>query len=173
MRRSGCPIRGLAACLMTCCLSTALAAAGSTAAAPNLVTNPSFEQFGRLAMPEGWHGDRRVYAIDTEVHRSGKSSLRLTNTDPGRYRLCSQKVPLRPAGNADSACGSRPRTFRVQSPGQRSAWSGTMPAASGWAGVIPRESREPTTGSKSKNRAGAGEGRLGDAFLLRPPWHDG
>jgi hypothetical protein len=86
---------GLAGCLTTCCLSIPLAAANAAAAA-NLVTNPSFEQSGRLAMPEGWHGDRQVYAIDTQVHRSGKSSLRLTNTDPGRYALCSQKVPLRP-----------------------------------------------------------------------------
>jgi hypothetical protein len=73
-----------------------LAAAGSVVAAANLVTNPSFEQSSRLAMPERWHGDRQVYAIDTEVHRSGKSSLRFTNTNPGRYVLCSQKVPLCP-----------------------------------------------------------------------------
>jgi len=87
---------GLAACLTMCCLSTPLAAAGSAVAAANLVINPSFEQAGRLAMPEGWHGDRQVYAIDTEVRRSGKSSLRLINTDPGRYVLCSQKVGLHP-----------------------------------------------------------------------------
>ena len=62
----------------------------------NLVTNPSFEQAGAASFPEGWHGDAAVYASDSQERHSGTSSLRFTNSDASRYRLCSQKVPLRP-----------------------------------------------------------------------------
>ena len=60
-----------------------------------LVTDPSFEQPINGAKG-GWRGDSKVYSIDTEVSRSGKSSLRFVNSDSGRYRLCSQKVALKP-----------------------------------------------------------------------------
>ena len=47
-------------------------------------------------MPDGWHGDSSVYAIDTQQRHSGTSSLRFVNTAADRYRLCSQQVPVRP-----------------------------------------------------------------------------
>jgi hypothetical protein len=59
------------------------------------VSNPSFEQPSPANLPEGWHGDASVYASDSQEHHSGSSSLRYSNTDASRYRLCSQKVPLR------------------------------------------------------------------------------
>ena len=60
----------------------------------NLVINPSFEQSGSASLPEAWHGDSSVYASDSQQRHSGTSSLRYVNTDAGRYRLCSQKVPV-------------------------------------------------------------------------------
>ena len=62
----------------------------------NLVTNPSFEQPGTSSLPEGWHANPRVYARDTEVHRTGQAALRYVNADPRRYELCNQKIPVHP-----------------------------------------------------------------------------
>jgi hypothetical protein len=76
-----------------------LASAGlaeSLAADANLATNPSFEKSGPATLPEGWHGDSAVYASDATEQHSGKLSLRFENTDAHRYRLCSQKIPVRP-----------------------------------------------------------------------------
>ena len=86
--------------LASIALTTILA--GLTSRAPaespavnSLVTNPSFEKSGPATLPEAWHGDPAVYAVDAKERHSGTSSLRYVNTDAARYRLCSQKVPLR------------------------------------------------------------------------------
>jgi len=59
------------------------------------VADPSFEQSGNAAK-DGWQGDSLVYEIDTEVSRSGKSSLRFVNSDPDRYSLFSQEIAVKP-----------------------------------------------------------------------------
>lgn len=64
---------------------------------PELVANGGFEKTpqGRQ-MPDGWAGDRDVFSSDSTVHRSGQGSLKYSNSDPDRYRLAIQKVPLTP-----------------------------------------------------------------------------
>lgn len=64
--------------------------------ASDLVANRSFEQPIHTAGADGWRGDAKVYAIDTEVRHRGQSSLRFVNDQADRYRLCSQKVALKP-----------------------------------------------------------------------------
>jgi len=70
---------------------------GGLGAFSNRVTNPGFED--RAAdprLPAGWSADASVYDRDEGVVRSGRASLRFENTDPGLYRLASQRVPLEP-----------------------------------------------------------------------------
>ena len=67
------------------------------AAANELVVNGGFEQSAANApMPESWRGDTTVYSLDRTVKRSGEASLKYVNTDPNRYRLAAQKLPLQP-----------------------------------------------------------------------------
>jgi hypothetical protein len=58
----------------------------------NIVVNPAFEQSGS-GLPDGWSGDPEVYSRDPDGGRAG-ASLRYSNTDAKRYRLCSQRVPV-------------------------------------------------------------------------------
>lgn len=61
----------------------------------NLVTDPGFERAaGRNAA--GWRGVPDVYSRDTSVSHSGGAALKYVNTNPKRYELCSQPIPLRP-----------------------------------------------------------------------------
>ncbi len=47
-------------------------------------------------MPAGWSGDRDVFSRDVTIRRSGGGRLKYSNSDPDRYRLAVQKVPLKP-----------------------------------------------------------------------------
>lgn len=87
--------------LVAMCVLLMLAVACARADDPppaekNLVANPSFEQAGLSTLPEGWHGDPQIFATDREVHHHGAASLRYSNDQPDRYRLCTQKVPVTP-----------------------------------------------------------------------------
>ncbi|MCC6698496.1 MAG: carbohydrate binding domain-containing protein [Candidatus Hydrogenedentes bacterium] len=64
--------------------------------APNLVTNPGFEEAGASTVPEGWHGDAAVFSRDVTVKRSGEASLKYVNSDGNRYVLCGQSIPIQP-----------------------------------------------------------------------------
>jgi len=76
-------------------LTVAALSAGLRAAERNLVVNGSFEVAGTgAAAAKGWRGDGAVYSRDGGVARTGKASLKYVNADAGRYRLCSQSVPL-------------------------------------------------------------------------------
>ncbi len=68
----------------------------SSAAEKNLAPNPGFEQpAAKGGLPAAWRGDSAVYARDTAVAHTGRASLRFTNADPKKYRLCSARVPLK------------------------------------------------------------------------------
>lgn len=75
---------------------TPRAFAGLAIANVNLAANPSFEQSKSGKMPDDWHGDPSVYAVDAQQRHSGTSSLRFVNAAADRYRLCSQQVAVRP-----------------------------------------------------------------------------
>jgi len=68
---------------------------GLCAAGGNLVSNASFEEPGSGSAPKGWYAPAAVYSRDTSVARTGTASLKYANADPGRYRLCTQSVPIR------------------------------------------------------------------------------
>ncbi len=68
----------------------------STTAA-ELVVNAGFEQPASIkTLPDSWRADTGVYSLDRTVKRSGEASLKYENTDPNRYRLAAQTVPLQP-----------------------------------------------------------------------------
>jgi len=76
---------------------TTISLAVTSLSANELVLNPGFEQTAANAsMPDSWRGDKTVYSLDREVKRSGEASLKYVNTDPNRYRLAAQTVPLKP-----------------------------------------------------------------------------
>ncbi len=87
-------LAGIAIAIMLAGVSS-LGVAASPSENGNLTTNPSFELSGSATLPESWHGDAAVYTRDGHERHTGTSSLRFVNTTPARYRLCSQKVPLR------------------------------------------------------------------------------
>ncbi len=63
----------------------------------NLVMNPSFEEDADGdGFPDGWNLPSELCAWDEVEKRSGKRSLRFTNTDPNVYRLITQVVPCKP-----------------------------------------------------------------------------
>lgn len=65
--------------------------------AGELVVNGDFEQpANENQVPASWRGDQSVYSLDRTVKRSGQASLKYHNTDPTRYRLAGQEVPLQP-----------------------------------------------------------------------------
>ncbi|MDD4266658.1 MAG: hypothetical protein GXY25_02705 [Pirellulaceae bacterium] len=67
------------------------------APAQERVANGGFEELAEgQAMPAGWSGDRDVFSRDATIRRSGGAALKCSNSDPGRYRLAVQKVPLKP-----------------------------------------------------------------------------
>ncbi len=77
-------------------VATAVLVVASDSAA-DLVVNTGFEQAsGGGVVPESWSCDKTVYSLDPSVKRSGEASLKYENSDPGRYRLAAQKVPLEP-----------------------------------------------------------------------------
>ncbi len=62
-----------------------------------LVANGGFEDSAEgQPMPAGWAGDRGVFSRDVTIRRSGRASLKYSNSDPDRYRLAVQKVRLKP-----------------------------------------------------------------------------
>ncbi len=82
-------------------LATALVCLGSAvwaqeAAGPNLVQNPGFEAVGEGGLPADWSGPATVYSRVTAPVRSGEGALQFVNSDPQRYVLCSQAIPLEP-----------------------------------------------------------------------------
>ncbi|MEK7269923.1 MAG: hypothetical protein AAB215_03170, partial [Planctomycetota bacterium] len=68
------------------------------AAAPaerDLVVNGGFERSGDGGeVAASWSGDPRTYARDAAVSHGGSASLKFLNSDPQRYDLFSQDVPL-------------------------------------------------------------------------------
>ncbi|MCD6352225.1 MAG: hypothetical protein J7M26_08905 [Armatimonadetes bacterium] len=60
------------------------------------VKNAGFEEVDAAGRPVGWSCSPEVYQVDDQVKHSGQRSLRFHNTDPGRYELASQTVPLEP-----------------------------------------------------------------------------
>ncbi len=74
----------------------AIAMACMAAGQPNLVRNPGFEQVGPDGKAIGWDYSTEVYQVDDTVAHTGRRSLRYHNTDPGRYLLCTQQLPLKP-----------------------------------------------------------------------------
>ena len=75
---------------------TTISLAVTSTAANELILNPGFEQpAANAALPDSWRGDTTVYSLDQTVKRSGDTSLKYVNTDPNRYRLAAQKVPLK------------------------------------------------------------------------------
>ncbi len=70
--------------------------AGDQVVTSNLAGNPSFETVPPdRTLPAEWSGDRQVYSADRETARTGSAALKYINQDSGRYRLASQKIPLR------------------------------------------------------------------------------
>lgn len=93
----GFPFSGVFAVAAGLCFCAAVGSAlGQTGAAQqNLAANPSFEDSGlESARPQGWHGDPKIYSVDASIARTGQRSLKFVNADPGRYVLCTQRVPL-------------------------------------------------------------------------------
>ena len=68
------------------CMSLSTAAAQELST--NMVENASFESGGDTAT--SWSLGKEVFHRDTSVAKSGKASLRWSNTDPGIYRLTTQ-----------------------------------------------------------------------------------
>jgi hypothetical protein len=63
----------------------------------NVVVNPSFEQAAeRGPLPDAWSGNPQVYAREAAAGRNGSACLRFANSDPDRYVLCTQRVPVGP-----------------------------------------------------------------------------
>lgn len=63
----------------------------------DLVTNGSFENAdAKSALPAGWGGDKRVYSRAEGAGREGGATLKFESSDPTRYVLCTQTVPVRP-----------------------------------------------------------------------------
>ncbi len=62
---------------------------------PNLVANPGFEDVTTAGFPQGWSGDAKVYSSVTAPVHSGQRALQFVNSDPERYLLCTQSVPLK------------------------------------------------------------------------------
>lgn len=60
------------------------------------VANASFEASGDNGVPESWRGDSKVYSFDQTQAHSGKASMKWSNDDPERYRLCYQNVDVKP-----------------------------------------------------------------------------
>ena len=60
------------------------------------VANASFEAAGDNGIPESWRGDSKVYSFDQTQAHSGKASMKWSNDDPERYRLCYQNVDVKP-----------------------------------------------------------------------------
>lgn len=60
----------------------------------NMLSNPSFESDGDDAVP--WNLGAKLFQRDTSVARTGNTSLRWSNTEPGVYRLTTQQVQLQP-----------------------------------------------------------------------------
>ncbi|MBN2375662.1 MAG: hypothetical protein JXD22_04635 [Sedimentisphaerales bacterium] len=60
----------------------------------NLPGNPGFEAIDKDGFVSGWTGAKDVYRRDTAVARSGKASLKYSNSDPKRYVNCVQDIPF-------------------------------------------------------------------------------
>ncbi len=63
---------------------------------PVKVPNASFEEArpgGKL--PAEWSGDTSIFALDTTTAHTGIASLRIVNTNPATYRLCTTKITLK------------------------------------------------------------------------------
>ena len=73
--------------------SAAAAQEWGDATGPNLVRNPSFEQF-EDDVPVAWSVPAAVYAIEDQGALDGDHSLKYVNDDPERYLLCSQSIEL-------------------------------------------------------------------------------
>jgi hypothetical protein len=63
---------------------------------PNLVQNPGFESVDANGRADDWNAPSEVFVVDDTVAHSGQRSMRIVNTDPAVYLLCSQALPARP-----------------------------------------------------------------------------
>lgn len=77
-----------------------IACSFSYAASPTAKTyqidEPSFEVVQENGTPAKWSADPSVYAHDLSEAHTGNASLKWSNDNPERYRLCTQKVNVKP-----------------------------------------------------------------------------
>jgi hypothetical protein len=86
--------------LLLALLGLGLAAHGVRAQeGDNLVSNPGFESLDAAGGPVGWTLPQPVYAVVTDVWRTGARALRYVNADAARYQLASCALPKEPGAH--------------------------------------------------------------------------
>ncbi len=91
------PVFALASGLLFCVSDDAQKHYGTVKLGENLIVNPSFEEDNDGDnFPDGWNLPHELCTWDEVEKRSGKRSLRFTNTDSNVYRLITQVVPCKP-----------------------------------------------------------------------------
>ncbi len=73
---------------------------------PNLVRNPSFEEFEN-GRPVAWSVPAPVYSVVSTNPLDGEHCLQYVNDDPQRYWLCSQTIKLEPGAIYEMAVSVR------------------------------------------------------------------
>lgn len=112
------------------------AQAQDSAAGPNLVRNPGFEEgAASWDLPEG------LMSVDTAIAHSGSASLRFAWADPAQRKLAIQGLPLKPGKRYLIQAWLRSRdvhgallgaTFGIEWGGQAGFIGGAYPMGIGW-----------------------------------------